>query len=98
MANWMIRHEDMSAATAATTFAKFRSPGIYKDSYISQLFKYNHEARCLPWSTSPTRAILVLQQLWSSESTLQTGRQALLHLPYRIGSKKASRTRQMSLI
>ena len=54
LANWMVRHEGMSTGQAVSTFAAFRPPGIYKDSYIDQLFKYNHEARqalhSLPWS------------------------------------------------
>ncbi len=45
LANWMIRHEGMSTGQAVSTFAAFRAPGIYKDSYINQLFKYNHETR-----------------------------------------------------
>ena len=45
LVNWMIRHEGQSAASAIKTFANFRPPGIYKDSYIHQLFKYNHELR-----------------------------------------------------
>ena len=45
LANWMVRHEGMSTSQAVSTFAAFRPPGIYKDSYIDQLFKYNHESR-----------------------------------------------------
>ena len=45
LANWMIRHEEMSTATAVSTFAKFRPPGIYKDDYINLLFSYGHELR-----------------------------------------------------
>ena len=45
IANWLIRSEGMNTAKAVSTFAAFRLPGIYKDSYIHQLFKYNHELR-----------------------------------------------------
>ena len=56
LANWMVRHEGMSTSQAVSTFAAFRPPGIYKDSYIDQLFKYNHEDRqglkSIAWSIS----------------------------------------------
>ena len=52
----MVRHEGMSTSQAVSTFAAFRPPGIYKDSYIDQLFKYNHEDRqglkSIAWSIS----------------------------------------------
>ncbi len=45
IANWLVRSEGMNVAKAVSTFAAFRAPGIYKDSYIHQLFKYHHETR-----------------------------------------------------
>ena len=52
IANWLIRSEGMNAAKAVSTFAAFRKPGIYKDSYIHQLFKYHHELRQGPHEAS----------------------------------------------
>jgi mRNA-capping enzyme len=34
-----------SVETAVRKFAKARPPGIYKDHYLAELFKYHHERR-----------------------------------------------------
>ena len=45
LANWMVRYENLSAAQAVSTFASFRSPGIYKEDYLQTFFRYHHEER-----------------------------------------------------
>ena len=41
--NYLIRHEGMSVQRALRMFAEHRPAGIYKEHYIRELYKYNHE-------------------------------------------------------
>ena len=40
--SFMVRH-GMSVEKALRVFAEHRPPGIYKEDYIRELYKYNHE-------------------------------------------------------
>ena len=45
LCSWMVRYGGISVAEALERFARARPPGIYKDDYIDELFRYNHERR-----------------------------------------------------
>ena len=45
LCSWMVRYGGISVAEALSKFAQARPPGIYKDDYIEELFRYNHERR-----------------------------------------------------
>ena len=45
LCSWMVRYGGVSVAEALSRFAQARPPGIYKDDYIEELFRYNHERR-----------------------------------------------------
>ena len=45
LCSWMVRYGGISVAEAVAKFAQARPPGIYKDDYIEELFRYNHERR-----------------------------------------------------
>ena len=45
LCSWMVRYGGISVAEALGRFAQARPPGIYKDDYIAELFRYNHERR-----------------------------------------------------
>lgn len=45
LVSWMVRYGGLSVADALARFAQVRPPGIYKDDYIDELFRYNHERR-----------------------------------------------------
>lgn len=45
LASWLARRAGMPIGAAFTAFASLRPPGIYKEAYIAELFRYNHEPR-----------------------------------------------------
>ena len=45
IATWLVRRGGLSVAAALRRFSEARPPGIYKPDYISELFRYYHEAR-----------------------------------------------------
>ncbi len=53
------REKGMTVKRALTRFAASRPPGVYKDHYINDLFKYYHEARCDAISLGPERVLTI---------------------------------------
>ena len=47
--NYLVR-QGWSVERALRIFAEHRPPGIYKEDYIRELYKYNHEPLCVPAS------------------------------------------------
>jgi mRNA-capping enzyme len=45
LASWLARRGAARVAGAVRAFASLRPPGIYKEAYLADLFRYNHEAR-----------------------------------------------------
>lgn len=41
--SYLVRLMGMSVEKALAVFAEHRPPGIYKEDYIRELYKYNHE-------------------------------------------------------
>jgi mRNA-capping enzyme len=41
--SYLVRLQGMSVEKALRVFADHRPPGIYKEDYIRDLYKYNHE-------------------------------------------------------
>ena len=46
---WLRLQANATVDAGLRMFATCRPPGIYKDDYIDELFRYHHERRCLPW-------------------------------------------------
>lgn len=47
--NFLVR-QGWSVEKALRIFAEHRPPGIYKEDYIRELYRYNHEPLCAPAS------------------------------------------------
>ena len=56
----MLRWEGMTVSRAVRRFAASRPPGIYKEEYLAQLFKYHHEVSCLCWGPLPVCPVVCL--------------------------------------
>lgn len=44
---------------AVYDFKSARPPGIYKDDYLEELFRYHHERRCVPPATEFAKEVTV---------------------------------------
>ena len=61
--NFLVR-QGWSVEKALRIFAEHRPPGIYKEDYIRELYRYNHEPLCAPASfLHPTASISALDHL-----------------------------------
>lgn len=45
LASWLNRRAGMPIGAGVVAFASLRPPGIYKEAYLAELFRYNHERR-----------------------------------------------------
>ena len=49
MNTWLRLQANATVDAGLRMFATCRPPGIYKDDYIEELFRYHHERRCVPY-------------------------------------------------